>query len=65
MCVGVFASFTAELPFTSVLFVGAQDSQVSPVSQELLADQADQELMDVPASQEYLDLRWVHIDEYL
>lgn len=34
-----------------------KDSQVSPGNQELLVDQADRELMDVPASQEYLDLR--------
>lgn len=63
VCVVVFSSFTPELPFISVLFVCAQDSQVSPGSQELLVDQADQELMDVPASLEYLDLRWVQIDK--
>lgn len=34
-----------------------KDSQVSPVSQELLVDQADQEWMDVPASQGYLELK--------
>lgn len=58
-----FASITAYLPFVSVLFVCAQDSQVSPVSQELLVDQADQEWMDVPASQGYLELKWVQIDD--
>lgn len=34
-----------------------KDSQVSPDSQDLLEDQADQELMDFPASLEYLDPR--------
>lgn len=58
-----FASVTAYLHFVSVLFVCAQDSQVSPVSQELLVDQADQEWMDVPASQGYLELKWVQIDD--
>lgn len=56
-------TITAYLPLVSVLFVRAQDSQVSPVSQELLVDQADQEWMDVPASQGYLDLRWVQMDD--
>lgn len=56
-------TITSYLPLVSVLFVRAQDSQVSPVSQELLVDQADQEWMDVPASQGYLDLRWVQMDD--
>lgn len=34
-----------------------KDSQVSPVSQDLLQDQADQEWMDSPASPEFLDPR--------
>lgn len=45
------------LYLTLYSFPFPQDSQVSPDSQDLLEDQEDQELMDFPASLEYLDPR--------
>lgn len=45
------------LYLTLFSFPFPQDSQVSPDSQDLLVDQADQELTDFPGSLEYLDPR--------